>query len=104
MRIVWEKSVYIGNAPVFCAICDRRSYPIRVKGQLLLAAIHDHQGKVCGEVCRSCVGAGSAGIKARLQERIQALQAKAIELQRFAQSDIQTPSLEEEFQIHSKEA
>ena len=100
MNIVWEQSVYIGNAPVFCAICDRRSYPVQVRGQLLLAVIYDQQGVAHGEVCRSCVTAGSEGIKARLQERIQTLQAKTSELQHLAQAEIQTPSLEQEFKVH----
>jgi hypothetical protein len=39
-----------------------------------------------------------------LQERIQALQAKAAELQMLAQADIQTPTLEQEFQVHRGDA
>lgn len=100
MKIVWERSVYIGNAPVFCTICDRRSYPVKVHGQLLLAVLYDQHSVFQGEVCRSCVSAGSAGIQARLQERIQALQAKTIELQTLAQANIETPTLEEEFHVH----
>jgi hypothetical protein len=104
VKILWEQSVYIGNAPVFCTICDRRCYPIQVRGQSLLAVIYDQKGVVCGEACRSCVASGSAGIKARLQDRIQALQAKAAELQMLAQADIQTPTLEQEFQVHRGDA
>jgi hypothetical protein len=104
VRIVWEKSVYIGNAPVFCTICDRRSHPLQVEGQLLLAVLYDQRGVAYGEVCRSCVSAGSAGIKAMLHERIQILQKKANELQRLAQTDIQTPTLEQEFRSHRREA
>lgn len=103
MKIVWEKSVYIGNAPIFCTICDRRSLPLQVEGQLLLAVLYDQRGIACGEVCRSCVSAGSAGIKAMLQERIQILQNKTSELQRLAQTDIQTPTLEQEFRSHRRE-
>jgi hypothetical protein len=104
VRIVWEQSIYVGNAPVFCAICDRRSHPVRVQGQLLLAVLYDQHGIAWGEVCRSCVSAGSAGIKTQLQERIQALQKKTTELQRLAQADIQTPTLEQEFQMHQRES
>jgi hypothetical protein len=104
MKIVWEPSVYIGNAPVFCTLCGHRSYPLRVKGnQLLLAVIYDRQGVVRGEACRDCVAAGSAEIKIRLQERIQALQDQVSELQEMAHADIQTPSLEQEFQVHRRE-
>lgn len=105
MKIVWEQSVYVGNAPVFCAICGHRSYPVRGRrNQLLLAVIYDQRGVACGEVCRDCVAAGSAGIQLRLQERLQTLQAKVAELQEFAEVEIQTPSLEQEFQIHCQDA
>lgn len=104
MRIVWEQSAYIGNAPVFCTICGRKSHPVRGRrNQLLLAIIYDNQGVACGEACRDCVVAGTEGIKARLHERIQDLQAKISELQLLAQEEIQTPTLEEEFQIHRAE-
>ncbi|MDX2213114.1 MAG: hypothetical protein SFY66_07480 [Oculatellaceae cyanobacterium bins.114] len=101
VKIVWERSVYVGNVPVFCTICGHQSYPIRAQGnQLLLAVLYDKQGVVRGEVCRDCVSVGSAGIKARLQERIQVLQTKMAELQSVAQEDVETPSLEQEFQVH----
>lgn len=100
VKIVWEKSVYVGNVPVFCTICGHQSYPIRSKNQLLLAVLYDQQGVVRGEVCRDCVAVGSVGIKARLQERIQALKSKMMELEMVAQEDVQTPSLEQEFQVH----
>ncbi|MBD2460378.1 hypothetical protein H6G89_04910 [Oscillatoria sp. FACHB-1407] len=100
MKIVWERSVYVGNVPVFCTICGHQSYPIRSKNQLLLAVLYDKQGVVRGEVCRDCVAAGSEGIKARLHERIEALQTKMAELQLVAQEDVETPTLEQEFQVH----
>jgi len=103
VKIVWERSVYIGNAPVFCIICDRRCYPLQANGQLLLAVLYDRHGVMCGEACRSCVSAGTAGIKTRLQERIHSLQAKAAELERLAQEEIQTPTLEQEFQVHRQD-
>lgn len=105
MKIVWEQSVYIGNAPVFCVICGHRSYPVRSRrNQLLLAVLYDKRGVASGEVCRDCVAAGPSGIQLRLQERIQALQAKVAELEGFADAEIQTPSLEQEFQIHCQDA
>lgn len=105
MKIVWEQSVYVGNAPVFCTICGCRSYPVRnQKNQLLLAVIYDKHGVALGEACRDCVSAGSAGIQARLNERIQSLQDKINELQVLAESEIQTPSLEQEFQIYRQDA
>lgn len=104
MRIVWEQSAYIGNAPVFCTICSHRAYPIRGRrNQLLIAVLYDRHGKVFGEVCRSCVAAGSEGMQARLSERIRGLQDKLAELQMIADEGIQTPSLEQEFQIHKRE-
>ncbi|NJO41170.1 MAG: hypothetical protein HC769_23760 [Cyanobacteria bacterium CRU_2_1] len=105
MKIVWEQSVYVGNAPVFCTICGCRSYPVQSrKNQLLLAIIYDKRGVAWGEACRECVSAGSAGIKARLQDRIQDLQSKINELQLLADTEIQTPTLEQEFQIHRQDA
>ncbi|HEY9624231.1 MAG TPA: hypothetical protein V6C78_27985 [Crinalium sp.] len=104
MKIVWERSIYIGNAPVFCTICGHRYHPLQGKShQLLLAILYDERGVACGEVCRHCVASGSAGIKARLSDRIQSLQTKLDELQDLAKDDIETPSLEEEFQIHQRE-
>jgi len=105
MKIVWEQSIYVGNAPVFCSICGRQSYPIRnPKNQLLLAVIYDNQGVVLGEACRDCVAAGSSGIQSRLQERIQSLQNKVADLQALAETEIQTPSLEQEFQVYHQDA
>ncbi|MBE9182131.1 hypothetical protein IQ268_26550 [Oculatella sp. LEGE 06141] len=104
MKIVWEPSVYIGNAPTFCTICAQRSYPIRSRrNQLLLAILYDQHGVMHGEVCRDCVAAGSDGITARLQERIHSLQAKVAELQTLARESIETPTLEEEFGIHQRD-
>lgn len=101
MKIVWEPSVYFGNAPVFCSICGRESRPIRTgSNQLLLAVIYDPQGVVCGEACSDCVAAGPKGIKMRLNDRIESLQAKLSELQGLAQAEMQIPSLEQEFQLH----
>ncbi|MBW4657938.1 MAG: hypothetical protein KME15_04635 [Drouetiella hepatica Uher 2000/2452] len=101
MKIVWEHSIYVGEAPVFCAICDRRSYPIKNShNQLLLAVIYDKRGVVWGEACRDCVAAGSEAIQARLQERMLALQKKMDGLQMLSAEKIETPSLEQEFQIH----
>jgi Zn-finger protein len=105
VKIVWEHSIYVGNAPVFCSICGCRSYPIRSRrNQLLLAVIYDQQGVAWGEACRDCVTAGSSGIKARLRDRIQSLQEKIEELQALAIEDIETPTLEQEFQIHQQDA
>ena len=105
MKIVWEQSIYIGNAPVFCTLCGERAYPFRTgRNQLMLAVIYDKRGVMRGEACRDCVAAGAAGIKERLQERIESLQKQVTELQSFAQADIQTPSLEQEFQFHRQDA
>jgi hypothetical protein len=101
MRIVWEPSIYVGNAPVFCTLCGQRSYPVRSqKNQFLLAVIYNDRGVALGEACRDCVAAGTEGIHSRLQERIQSLEAKVAELRTFAEAEIQTPSLEQEFQVH----
>jgi hypothetical protein len=105
VKIVWEQSIYIGNAPVFCTICGRRSYPIRGRrNQLLLAVIYDQQGVMHGEACKDCVASGSEGIKARLQERVQGFQAKISELEHLASEAIDPPTLEEEFQFHRQDA
>lgn len=105
MRIVWEQSVYIGNVPVFCTICGRRSHPVRNRqNQLLLAVIYNQQGVALGEACRDCVASGSTGIQERLQERLEELQVKINELQMLAETEIQTPSLEQEFQIYRQDA
>lgn len=105
MKIVWEQSIYVGNAPVFCSICGRQSYPIRnPKNQLLLAVIYNKQGVALGEACQNCVASGSAGIRSRLQDRIQSLQNKVSELQALAETEIQTPSLEQEFQVYHQDA
>lgn len=105
MKIVWEQSIYVGNAPVFCSICGRQSYPVRnQKNQLLLAVIYDQHNVALGEACRDCVAAGPAGIQSRLQERIQSLQSKIADLQVLAAAEIQTPSLEQEFQAYRKDA
>lgn len=105
MKIVWEQSIYVGNAPVFCSICGCQSYPIRnQKNQLLLAVIYDQRGVALGEACRDCVAAGSAGIRSRLQERIQSLQNKITQLQTLAEAEIQTPSLEQEFHVYRQES
>ncbi len=104
MKIVWEQSIYFGNAPVFCCICGHRSHPIRSgSNQLLLAVIYDHDGKMHGEACRDCVAAGTEGIKHRLAERIEALQAKLTELEHLAKENIQIPSIEQEFEMHRRE-
>lgn len=105
MKIVWEQSIYVGNAPVFCTICGRRSYPIRGRrNQLLLAVIYDQRGVMCGEACKDCTAAGSEGIKARLQERIQEFQSKIADLEHLASEAIEPPTLEEEFQLHRQDA
>jgi hypothetical protein len=105
VKIVWEQSVYVGNAPVFCAICDRRSYPVRDKrNRLLLAVIYDQRGVAWGEACRDCVAAGSAGIRTRIQDRIESYKKKIDELQTLVEAEIETPTLEQEFQFHSQDA
>ncbi|WAL58393.1 hypothetical protein [Thermocoleostomius sinensis] len=104
MKIVWEQSIYVGNAPVFCSICGCQSYPVRNQNnQLLLAVIYNKQGVALGEACRDCVASGSVGIRSRLEERIQSLQAKIAELQTLAETEIQTPSLEQEFQAYRRD-
>ena len=101
MKIVWEHSIYVGEAPVFCAICDRPSYPIKNShNQLLLAVIYDNCGTAWGEACRDCVAAGSEGIQTRLLDRMRSLQKKIDELQVLSAEKVETPSLEQEFQIH----
>jgi hypothetical protein len=105
VKIVWEQSIYVGNAPVFCTLCGRRSHPIRGRrNQLLLAIIYDQRGVACGEACRDCVVSGSVGIKARLQERIQGFREKIAELEHLESEDIEPPTLEEEFQLHRQDA
>jgi hypothetical protein len=105
MKIVWEPSIYVGNAPVFCTICGRRSHPVRSKqNQFLLAVIYNDQDVALGEACRDCVSVGTEGIRARLQERIQSLEAQLAELKMFAEADIQTPSLEQEFRVYRSDA
>jgi Zn-finger protein len=105
MKIVWEHSIYVGNIPVFCAICGCPSHPVQNKHkQILLAVIYDEKGIAWGEACRDCVSAGSETIQARLQERLQSLQKKIEELQMLAAEKIETPSLEQEFQIHQQDA
>jgi hypothetical protein len=104
VNIVWEQSVYVGNAPVFCAICGRRSHPTRGRrNQLLLAVIYDHRGVACGEACRDCVVSGSTGIRQKLQDRIQSFQEKIAELEHLGVGDVEPPSLEEEFQLHRQD-
>jgi hypothetical protein len=105
MKIVWEQSIYVGNVPVFCTICGDRTYPVRGrKNQLLLAVIYDDHGIARGEACRGCVASGSAGIQARLQERIESFQAKLSELEMLSAEAIEPPTLEEEFQFHRQDA
>ena len=105
MNIVWEQSVYVGNAPVLCAICGRRSHPTRGrKNQLLLAVIYDYRGVACGEACRDCVASGAVGIQQRLQDRIQSFQEKIAELEHLRVGGVEPPSLEEEFRLHQQDA
>ncbi|MBW4516945.1 MAG: hypothetical protein KME11_17180 [Timaviella obliquedivisa GSE-PSE-MK23-08B] len=104
MKIVWEQSVYVGNAPVFCAICGHRAYPTRgSRNQLLLAVIYDYQGVACGEACRGCVASGASGIRQKLQDQIQSFQKKIAELEHLGVGEVQPPSLEEEFQLHRQD-
>ncbi|HIK55090.1 MAG TPA: hypothetical protein IGS37_08010 [Synechococcales cyanobacterium M55_K2018_004] len=104
MRIVWEQSIYFGNAPVFCSICGHRTYPIRSgTNQLLLAVIYDRQGKMRGEACMDCVASGAEVIKARLEERIESIQEKLDELKALAHETMELPSLEDEFEMHRRE-
>jgi hypothetical protein len=105
VKIVWEQSAYIGNAPVFCTLCGRRSYPIRGRrNQLLLAVIYDPQGIACGEACRDCVAAGPKGIQARVHDRIESFRSKIADLESLGIDHIETPSLEEEFRLHQQDA
>lgn len=104
MNIVWEQSVYVGNAPVFCAICGHRAYPTRdSRNQLLLAVIYDYRGVACGEACRDCVASSPVGIRQKLQEQIHSLQEKIAELEHLGVGEIHLPSLEEEFQLHRQD-
>ena len=104
MNIVWEQSIYVGNAPVFCTICGSRSHPTRGRrNQILLAVIYDHQGIAYGEACRDCVASGSVAIQERLQDRIQSFQKKIAELEHLGLGEIELPSLEKEFQLHHQD-
>ncbi|WP_218082223.1 hypothetical protein [Anthocerotibacter panamensis] len=101
MRIVWEASVYVGQAPLYCILCGYRTQPIRAKGnQALLAVVYNDQGIVCGEACRDCVRAGAEAIRTQLQERIQGLEAQVRGLEALAAEEVCIPTLEEEFQVY----
>lgn len=101
MKIVWQQSAYIGSAPVFCTICDRRSFPIRgSQNQILLAVLCDEHDVVWGEVCQACIATGTEGIQATLNERIERLRCKMADLEMLAQKPIELPTLESEFSLH----
>ncbi len=101
MKIVWERSVYGGNVPIRCVICEEWITPRREhRGQALLAIVYNQQDKFYGEACRHCATATPATLKSFLQERITQLKAKLQDLQDLNQGEIQVPSLEQEFQIY----
>lgn len=99
MKITWEPMVYGGQVPVTCAICGDRAVPRRLRGShYLLAVIYTQEGKVFGEACASCATTSPHELQHLLQARIQALTNELDELKALAaESYIQTPSLEEEF-------
>lgn len=104
MKISWERTIYVGNRPIPCSICGRKAMPMRTKNnQYLLAVIYNHQDQACGEACRNCVASGAKGIKAHLQERIQALQTKLAELKELDAEDVQLPTLAQEFNAHHRD-
>jgi hypothetical protein len=103
LKIRWEPSVYVGQAPVFCVVCGYQARPMRVRGgQYLLAIVYNDQDIVYGEACRSCVASGPHEIRERLQERINTLQSKLRDLQMLVAEDVQVPTLEEEFEPYSR--
>jgi hypothetical protein len=103
MKICWEPSVYVGQAPTICIICSCRAEPVRVRGsQYLIAVVYDDHGTLRGEACRSCAHSSPHQIHECLQERITSLQAQLTELQAMASEPVQTPSLEAEFKSHSQ--
>lgn len=104
MKIVWEQSVYVGNAPVFCTLCGQEARPIRSgANQLLIGVIYDRHDVMWGEACHHCIARGSEGLKALLASRMDSLRAKLSELEAIAQEELQLPSIEQEFQIHRRE-
>ncbi len=101
MKIVWEPCIYGTQTPVPCVICGQRFAPPVTRGQqAMLAVVYDHEGRIFGEACRSCVRLGADGIRAYLQERIATLQAQVQDLQHLTQEDISLPSLEEELRVY----
>lgn len=103
MKIAWEPMVYGGQVPVSCAICGDRAVPRRLRGShYLLAIVYTQQGKVFGEACESCANASPHELRQLLDARIQALTGQLDELKALAaESDIETPSLEDEFNSFS---
>ncbi|NJM00363.1 MAG: hypothetical protein HC829_09140 [Bacteroidales bacterium] len=101
MKIAWEPCIYGVQTPVPCVICGQRSAPTATRGQqAMLAVVYDHEGRIFGEACRSCVRLGADGIRAYLQERIATLQSQVQDLQHLNQGEISLPSLEEELRVY----
>lgn len=104
MKIVWEQSVYLGSAPVFCDLCGQSVRPIcSGANQLLIGVIYDCHGVMHGEACNQCIALGPEGIKALLASRIETLRARLFELEALAQAELQLPSIEQEFQVHRRD-
>ncbi len=103
MKISWEPTVYGGQVPIWCCLCGDRAMPRQLRGShYLLAVVYTDQGKVFGEACHACAIAEPQAIQAQLQSQIQALQKKLTDLEALAsEPQIQTPSLEEEFNSFS---
>lgn len=101
MKIVWEQSVYIGTAPIFCTLCSQSARPVRTgTNQLLIGVLYDRHGIVRGEVCHNCIALGAEGIRSMLATRIEAMRINLSELEAIAQDELQLPSIEQEFYIH----
>jgi hypothetical protein len=102
VRIVWERSVYGGKAPVPCVLCGQRFHPLPTRGRLyVLAIVYNDQGRMVGEACRDCLCSGSAAIRAHLQERLRVIEQQQRELKALLQEDILLPTVEEEFNSHA---
>lgn len=104
MKIVWEQSVYVNTAPIFCTLCGQATRPLRSgSNQMLIGVLYNYQGIVCGEVCHHCIALGAEGIQSMLDRRIGALRTKLFELEAIAQHKLQLPSVEQEFRLHRRD-
>lgn len=66
----------------------------------MLAVVYDHEGRIYGEACRSCVHLGPQGIKTYLEERIYKLRRTLKDLEHLNQEEATLPSLEEELRTY----